>query len=207
MHHLLISALANERRKTLLAEAEQARRIRQARRSGTLSPTPDPRAGRRGLIARHGRPAATAENLPREPVQLVDGPCVIVCPIRPADAAVLFDAFGRLGVASRHGRYLGSKRTLSRAELRHLTVVDHRELEALIAISSASVLDRAATRPACIVAFPLCRAPERAPTLAANASSFRPPIAERTVQQEGRRNPRSPTSSWSGRVSGRRRPQ
>jgi hypothetical protein len=36
--HPLVAEVANERRKTLLAEAEQARRITQARRSGTLSP-------------------------------------------------------------------------------------------------------------------------------------------------------------------------
>jgi GNAT superfamily N-acetyltransferase len=137
MMHLLITAVANERRKTLLAEAEQARRITQARRNGTLSPRPDPQAGRGGLTARHRRPEAIAETVPHERLQLFDGSSVIVRPIRPADAPLLSDAFGRLSVASRHSRFLGSKGTLSPAELRRLTVVDHREHEALIAISTA----------------------------------------------------------------------
>jgi acetyltransferase len=70
-------------------------------------------------------------------VQLFDGSSVIVRPICPADAPLLADAFGRLSIASRHSRFLGSKAALSPAELRRLTVVDHREHEALIAISTA----------------------------------------------------------------------
>jgi hypothetical protein len=114
MLHLLITAVANARRKTLLAEAEQARRIAQARRNGTLSRRPDRPAGWRGLIARHRRPEAVTETVPHERVQLFDGSSVIVRRISPADAPLLSDAFDRLSVASRHSRFLGSKGTCRR---------------------------------------------------------------------------------------------
>jgi RimJ/RimL family protein N-acetyltransferase len=136
--HLLIAALANERRKTLLAEAEHARRIAPARRNGTLSRRPDPQPGRRGLIAgRSRRPETSTQPVPAERMRLLDGSSVVVRPIRPTDAPLLSDAFNRLSAASRRARFLGSKDTLSSAELRRLTAIDHREHEALIAISSA----------------------------------------------------------------------
>jgi GNAT superfamily N-acetyltransferase len=137
MHHLLIAAAATDRRKTLLAEAQQARRIAQARRNGALSPRPARHAGWRLLINRQPRRKPAPEPLPYERVCLRDGSSVTVRPIRPADAPLLTDAFGRLSAASRQRRFLGIKNELSAAELRHLTVVDHHAHEALIAISPA----------------------------------------------------------------------
>jgi GNAT superfamily N-acetyltransferase len=131
----LISAVANERHKTLLAEAEQVRRIRQARGNGTLSPRPAPQAGWRVLLTRHRRRKPAAEPVRYEHVRLRDGSSVTVRPIRPADAPLLADAFGRLSAVSRQSRFLGIKDELSAAELRHFTVVDHHAHEALIAIS------------------------------------------------------------------------
>lgn len=139
--HLLITPLVDERRKTLLAEAEQARRIARARRGSTLSRKREPPAARFLLPARHRRPETVVEAVAHERLQLLDGSSVTVRPIRAADAALLSDAFGRLSVASRHSRFLGSKGALLPAELRRLTVVDHHDHEALIAISTAD--DRA----------------------------------------------------------------
>ena len=65
------------------------------------------------------------------------GSTVTIRPIRPADAPLVADAFDRLSHTSRHHRFLGGKSALSPADLHHLTVVDHRDHEALIAISTA----------------------------------------------------------------------
>ena len=71
----------------------------------------------------------------RERVHLLDRSPVTIRPIRPADAPLVADAFDRLSLVSRYNRFLGSKTRLTPAELHRFTDVDHREHEALIAIS------------------------------------------------------------------------
>lgn len=58
-------------------------------------------------------------------------------PIDPADRDALRDAFGRLSPTSRHRRFLTPKSSLSPAELDHLTEVDHRSHEAIVALHPA----------------------------------------------------------------------
>jgi RimJ/RimL family protein N-acetyltransferase len=60
---------------------------------------------------------------------------VRVRPIRPDDAPLLNDVFARLGPASRLTRFLSPKKKLTAAEVRYLTDVDHRNHEALIAVT------------------------------------------------------------------------
>ena len=55
--------------------------------------------------------------------------------IRPDDSPLLADIFARFGPASRLARFLYPKRTLTEAELRYLTDIDHRDHEALIAVT------------------------------------------------------------------------
>jgi len=83
-------------------------------------------------VARAGR----IETDGRTGVRLRDGSPVTIRPIVPADAPLLVDAFERLSLTSRHHRFLGSKTTLTPADLRRFTVVDHHDHEALIAIST-----------------------------------------------------------------------
>jgi len=82
--------------------------------------------------------AARAGRIDTHPlrVRLRDGSPVTVRPIVPADAPLLVDAFERLSLTSRHHRFLGSKTSLTPADLRRFTVVDHHDHEALIAIST-----------------------------------------------------------------------
>jgi GNAT superfamily N-acetyltransferase len=63
---------------------------------------------------------------------------VRIRPIRPADAGLISDGFARLSEESRRLRFLGPKSTLSDAELRYFTDVDHHDHEALIAVSRLS---------------------------------------------------------------------
>jgi RimJ/RimL family protein N-acetyltransferase len=56
--------------------------------------------------------------------------------VQPADASLLADGFARLSEQSRRLRFLGRKDNLTVAELRYLTCVDHRDHEALGALSS-----------------------------------------------------------------------
>jgi len=138
------AALARERVNTLLAEAEAARRARQARRyrqaeraSGTrttplhrLPPWLQP-----GLSLRLGRlPSLAAEGTP---AVLRDGSTVLIRPVRSTDAPLLADGFARLSPQSRRMRFLGAKTTLSAAELRYFTEVDHHDHEAISALSAA----------------------------------------------------------------------
>lgn len=81
------------------------------------------------------RPAPRTGRLSRRPHRSIGA--VTIRPIRPTDAPLVADAFDRLSDTSRHNRFLGGKTALSPAELHHLTVVDHRDHEALIAISTA----------------------------------------------------------------------
>ena len=53
------------------------------------------------------------------------------------DAPLLADGFARLSPRSRRMRFLGTKTTLSAAELRYFTEVDHHDHEAIGALSAA----------------------------------------------------------------------
>jgi RimJ/RimL family protein N-acetyltransferase len=71
------------------------------------------------------------------PTALRDGSTVLIRQVRGTDAPLLADGFARLSARSRRMRFLGSKTTLSAAELRYLTEVDHYDHEALGALSPA----------------------------------------------------------------------
>jgi len=83
-------------------------------------------AGRRPIHAPGGRM-----------VVLRDGSAVLIRQVRSADAPLLADGFARLSAASRQMRFLGVKKTLSAAELRYFTDVDHHDHEALAALDLA----------------------------------------------------------------------
>jgi RimJ/RimL family protein N-acetyltransferase len=83
-------------------------------------------AGRRPIHAPGGRM-----------VVLRDGSAVLIRQVRSADAPLLADGFARLSAASRQMRFLGVKKTLSAAELRYFTDVDHHDHEALAALDRA----------------------------------------------------------------------
>jgi RimJ/RimL family protein N-acetyltransferase len=103
--HHIYAALARQRRNTLLAMAQDARRARQARS--------DP--GRGQAVLR-------------------DGSRVLIRQVRSEDAPLLADGFGRLSARSRWMRFMMAKPRLTAAELRYLTDVDHRDHEALGAL-------------------------------------------------------------------------
>jgi RimJ/RimL family protein N-acetyltransferase len=69
------------------------------------------------------------------PVGLRDGSMVRIRPVRGTDAPLIADLFARLSAHSRRMRFLTAKTRLTGAELRHLTDVDHRDHEALLALS------------------------------------------------------------------------
>ena len=104
----ILAALARERVNTFLSEA-------QATRQASL-----PRAAR--------SPAR---------VELRDGSTALIRPVRSGDAPLLVDGFARLSPQSRWMRFLGTKTSLSAAELRYFTDVDHHDHEAIGALSAA----------------------------------------------------------------------
>ena len=63
---------------------------------------------------------------------------VMIRPIRPADAAGLREGFARLGQRSRRLRFLGSKTSLTDAEVAYFTDVDHVKHEALVAVDTSA---------------------------------------------------------------------
>ena len=91
---------------------------------------PNWRPGRNRLPARWPRPAAGGNT-----VVLRDGSQVVIRQVQRADAPLLADGFARLSARSRQMRFLGPKKTLSAAELRYFTEVDHHDHEALGALS------------------------------------------------------------------------
>jgi RimJ/RimL family protein N-acetyltransferase len=139
-HPDILAALARQRSGTFLAEA--ARRARQARwhrhpgrASGTrttplrrLLPWLQGRSLRPG-----GPPRPAAEGTP---VVLRDGSVVLIRPVRGTDAPLLADGFARLSPQSRRMRFLGTKTTLSAAELRYFTEINHHDHEAIGALSA-----------------------------------------------------------------------
>jgi RimJ/RimL family protein N-acetyltransferase len=109
------AAAARERTAMLTAAAaarRQARELRQARRQQLAATTP-------GIAGQ---------------VVLRDGSAVLIRPVRSTDAALLTDGFARLSERSRRLRFLGRKDTLTEAELRYYSDVDHHDHEALGAI-------------------------------------------------------------------------
>jgi RimJ/RimL family protein N-acetyltransferase len=68
---------------------------------------------------------------------LRDGSAVLIRQVRSTDAPLLADGFARLSPQSRRMRFLGAKTTLSAAELRYFTEVDHHDHEAIGALSAA----------------------------------------------------------------------
>jgi len=69
------------------------------------------------------------------PTTLRDGSTVLIRQVRGTDAPLLADGFARLSARSRRMRFLSTKTTLSAAELRYFTDVDHHDHEALAALS------------------------------------------------------------------------
>jgi RimJ/RimL family protein N-acetyltransferase len=119
IHHHIHAALAHERASAFLTEAQAARQAKQAR------------AARR---RRPARPQSVAEGTP---AVLRDGSEVLIRQVRGSDAPLLADGFARLSARSRQMRFLSPKRSLSAAELRFLTEVDHHDHEAIGALSPA----------------------------------------------------------------------
>jgi RimJ/RimL family protein N-acetyltransferase len=132
------AALASERRKTLLAEAEAARRARDARshrkRMGISTARNPPLRWRAGRLVRRISWRHVANG---KPAVLRDGSEVLIRQVRGADAPLLADGFTRLSATSRQMRFLGPKKELSPAELRYFTAIDHHDHEALGAVDHA----------------------------------------------------------------------
>jgi len=145
IHQDILAAQARERSGTLQAEAEaeaarragQARRHRQPGRASGTRTTPLRRLlpWLQGRSLRPGGPPRLAAA--GTPVVLRDGSAVLIRQVRSTDAPLLADGFARLSPRSRWTRFLGTKTTLSAAELRYLTVVDHHDHEAIGALSGA----------------------------------------------------------------------
>jgi RimJ/RimL family protein N-acetyltransferase len=121
-NHHVHTALARERVSDLQAKAQEARRARSARihRRADMPIVPRPRPAPEGT-----------------PAVLRDGSTVLIRQVRGTDAPLLADGFARLSARSRRMRFLTSKTTLSAAELRYFTEVDHHDHEALGALSPA----------------------------------------------------------------------
>jgi len=69
-----------------------------------------------------------------ERVVLRDGSVVLIRQVQSGDAPLLAEGFARLSLESRQLRFLTGKKTLSPAELRYLTELDHHDHEALGAL-------------------------------------------------------------------------
>ena len=122
LNHHVHAAIARERASDLLAKAEAARRAKSAR----IRRRPDPSVVTRPRPVPDGRPSV-----------LRDGSTVLIRQVRGTDAPLLADGFAQLSARSRQLRFLTSKNTLSAAELRYYTEVDHHDHEALGALSPA----------------------------------------------------------------------
>lgn len=89
-----------------------------------------PRAPSTAFLPPHGGPPPE----PFEEATLRDGSTVRIARVTPRDAPLIADGFERLSAETRRLRFLTSKPTLSRAELKYLTEVDGHRHEALGAI-------------------------------------------------------------------------
>jgi len=132
--HNIHTALAHERVSTFLTEAQAARRAKQARPARPRAGWGRAGWGRAGWGRRPARPQPVAEGTP---AVLRDGSQVQIRPVRGSDAPLLADGFARLSARSRQQRFLSPKHSLSEAELRFLTEVDHHDHEAIGALSPA----------------------------------------------------------------------
>jgi RimJ/RimL family protein N-acetyltransferase len=77
---------------------------------------------------------------PSAPLQVSphrDTSSVLIRPIEARDRTLLSDGFARLSPRSRQLRFLAAKASLSSADLDFLTNVDHRDREALVALTPA----------------------------------------------------------------------
>jgi RimJ/RimL family protein N-acetyltransferase len=127
-HHL--QDLARERHKSMLAQAEAARRVREVSQVGR------PHAGIGGF-----RKLLRPRLIPSGPhAVLRDGSAVLIRQVSGDDAALLADGFVRLSEQSRRMRFLFTKKILTPAELRFLTHVDHHDHEALGALADGTGL-------------------------------------------------------------------
>ena len=166
INHHIHTALAHERASTFLTEAQARRRARQARpvrpRAGTSAGSRTPLGlfsgwlrprwrrlpAQRPQPAAAGRPAAAAGGpavpdggpavADGTPAVLRDGSKVLIRQVRGSDAPLLADGFAWLSARSRQMRFLSPKHSLSAAELRFFTEVDHYEHEAIGALSLAN---------------------------------------------------------------------
>jgi RimJ/RimL family protein N-acetyltransferase len=123
-------ALARDRSEELMAAAAAWRRARQAR-AGAARPAD---AGRAAVSEAAISRTAVSRTAERRQVVLRDGSAVLIRPVRGTDAALLADGFARLSERSRRFRFLGRKTTLTEADLRYFTEVDHHDHEALGAL-------------------------------------------------------------------------
>jgi GNAT superfamily N-acetyltransferase len=94
---------------------------------GYRPPTLTSMSARKGEATSSGEPAVTAV-----------APRIEIRPIRADDKRALEDGFERLSDSSRYRRFLSPHLSLTPAELRYFTEVDHHDHEALVAIDRAS---------------------------------------------------------------------
>ncbi|MCW2546040.1 MAG: Protein acetyltransferase [Mycobacterium sp.] len=66
-----------------------------------------------------------------------DTSSVLIRPMESSDGALLTEGFARLSARSRRLRFHGAKVSLTQTDIDHLTDIDHREREALVALSEA----------------------------------------------------------------------
>jgi RimJ/RimL family protein N-acetyltransferase len=133
------AALAAERRETLVAQAAEHQLRRQAR-----SAAPHVKAlPRRWIVRIKASLGSALSQAPLQP-QAMESPAattrgtsgILIRPIEPGDRALLSEGFARLSPRSRQLRFLAAKPSLSPKELAYLTDVDHRDREALVALST-----------------------------------------------------------------------
>jgi RimJ/RimL family protein N-acetyltransferase len=91
-------------------------------------------AHRRARQVRQAARTTAAATIGGAQVVLRDGSAVLIRPVRSTDASLLADGFARLSERSRRLRFLGRKNTLTEADLRYFTDVDHHDHEALGAV-------------------------------------------------------------------------
>jgi len=126
------------------AQMDASRRAQQARLGRLRAGTSDAPRSLLGRIANRLQPYWSRVGGHRlrpgakgRPVVLRDGSTVLIRQVRSTDAPLLADGFTRLSAHSRHMRFLTIKHELTPAELRYFTEVDHRDHEALGALSHA----------------------------------------------------------------------
>jgi RimJ/RimL family protein N-acetyltransferase len=108
----------------------QAAMVRERSAMLTASAT----AHRRARQVRQAARTTAAATIGGAQVVLRDGSAVLIRPVRSTDASLLADGFARLSERSRRLRFLGRKNTLTEADLRYFTDVDHHDHEALGAV-------------------------------------------------------------------------